>query len=93
MAKAFCAPGVSDRAQEAFEAYYRQKPDNFEKLFELAGEYIRAGEDSKGASVLVKVKDWMRTGRKERELCSQMDHLAAAYPDSLPLAGDRGTRL
>jgi diguanylate cyclase (GGDEF)-like protein len=75
-----------DRAREVFQAYYRQKPDSFEKLFELAGAYIRAGEDPKAAALLTEIKDWMRAGRKEAALAAQMDRLAAAYPASLPLA-------
>ncbi len=78
--------GRLDRAREAFEAYYRQNPDRYEKLFELTGAYIRAGEDPKGAVLLAQTKDWMRAGRKEGELSAQMDRLAATYPGSLPLA-------
>jgi diguanylate cyclase (GGDEF)-like protein len=78
--------GRLDRAREVFQAYYRQKPDSFEKLFELAGAYIRAGEDPKASLLLTEIKDWMRAGRKEIGLATQMDRLAAAYPSSLPLA-------
>jgi diguanylate cyclase (GGDEF)-like protein len=78
--------GRLDRAREAFEAYYRQNPDRYEKLFELTGAYIRAGEDPKGAMLLAQTKDWMRAGRKEGELSAQMDRLADTYPGSLPLA-------
>jgi len=78
--------GRLDRAREMFQAYYRQKPEGFEKLFEIAGAYIRAGEDSKGASLLTELKDWMRAGRREAELTAQIDRLASAYPNSLPLA-------
>jgi diguanylate cyclase (GGDEF)-like protein len=78
--------GRLDRARETFEAYYRQNPDRYEKLFELTGAYIRAGEDPKGAMLLAQTKDWMRAGRKEGELSAQMDRLAATYPGSLPLA-------
>ncbi len=78
--------GRLDRAREAFETYYKQNPERFEKLFELAGAYIRAGEDAKGATLLVQTKDWMRASRKESELSAQMDRLAATYSGSLPLA-------
>jgi diguanylate cyclase (GGDEF)-like protein len=78
--------GRLDRAREIFEAYYRQKPERFEKLFELTSAYIRAGEDPKGAQLLAQTKEWMRAGRKDGELSAQMDRLAAAHPDSLPLA-------
>jgi len=75
-----------DRAREMFEAYYKQKPDSFGKLFELAGAYIRAGQDAKAASLMVQTKEWMRAARREVELCSQVDRLAAANPGSLALA-------
>ena len=75
-----------DRAREMFEAYYKQKPDSFGKLFELAGAYIRAGQDAKAASLMVQTKEWMRAPRREVELCSQVDRLAAANPGSLALA-------
>ena len=78
--------GQLDRARQAFESYYKQNPDRYEKLFELTGAYVRAGEDAKGADLLANTKDWMRAGRKEGELSTQMDRLAASYPGSLPLA-------
>ncbi len=78
--------GQLDRARQAYEAYYKQNPDRYEKLFELTGAYVRAGEDVKGADLLEHTKDWMRAGRKEGELSAQMDRLAAGYPASLPLA-------
>jgi len=78
--------GRLDRAKEVLQAYYKQKPDSFAKLFELAGAYLRGGEDSKAASLLIETKEWMRAVRKENELSAQVDRLAAAYPASLPLA-------
>jgi len=78
--------GRLDRAREAFESYYRQKPDSFGKLFDVAGAYIRAGEDQKAASLLEQIKDEMRKARKDGDLSIQMDRLAATYPQSLPLA-------
>jgi diguanylate cyclase (GGDEF)-like protein len=78
--------GQLDRSRESFEAYYKQNPDRYEKLFELTGAYVRAGEDLKGAGLLAQTKDWMRAGRKEGELSAQMDQLAANHPGSLALA-------
>ena len=79
--------GRLDRAREAFEAYYKQKPDSFAKLFELAGAYLRRGRRRQRRSTCsAKTKEWMRAGRKESELSAQMDRLAASYPASLPLA-------
>jgi thioredoxin-like negative regulator of GroEL len=78
--------GRLDRAREVFEAYYRQKPDSFGKLFEVAGAYIKAGEDEKGSELLKHIKEAMCKARKESELTTQMDRLAATYGTSLPLA-------
>jgi diguanylate cyclase (GGDEF)-like protein len=78
--------GLLDRSRQVFEAYYKQKPEKYEKLFELAGAYIRAGQDPKAAQLVTQTKDWMRAGRKDGELAAQMDRLAASYPASLPLA-------
>jgi diguanylate cyclase (GGDEF)-like protein len=75
-----------DRARQMFETYYKQKPDSFGKLFELAGAYIRAGQDAKAASLMVQTKEWMRAARREMELCSQVDNLAVANPGSVALA-------
>jgi diguanylate cyclase (GGDEF)-like protein len=84
--EALLRTGRLDRAREIFEAYYKQKPDSFGKLFELAGAYIRGGLDDKAATLLVQTKTWMRAARKETELAAQMERLATSYPASLPLA-------
>jgi len=84
--EALLRTGRLDRARENFESYYRQKPDSFGKLFELASAYVRAGEDAKAASVLVRTKEWMRAARREIELSSQMDRIATAHPESLAVA-------
>ena len=82
-----------DRAREIFEAYYKQKPENFSKLFELAAAYLGAGEDPKAASLLAQAKEWMYGARKEAELVPQIERLATTYPNSLALAEDGGPSL
>lgn len=84
--EALLRTGRLDRSRELFRAYYRQKPEGFEKLFEIVGAYIKSGQDAKGAALLVEIKDWMRAARREGELSAQMDRLAASYTESLPLA-------
>jgi diguanylate cyclase (GGDEF)-like protein len=84
--EALLRTGRLDRARETFEAYCKQKPDSFGKLFELAAAYIRAGQDDKAATLLVQTKSWMRAARREAELAVQMERLAAAYPSCVPLA-------
>jgi diguanylate cyclase (GGDEF)-like protein len=75
-----------DRAREIFEAYYKQRPEGFSKLFELAGAHILDGDESKAATVLVHTKDLMRSHRREAELVAHMDQMAAMYSTSLPVA-------
>src|SRR6202451_4509821 len=64
-----------DRAKEIFESYYKQQPDSFAKLFEVAGGYLRVGQDAKAALLLMQTKEWMRATRKEVGLSEQMDRL------------------
>ena len=78
--------GQLDRARDAFVAFYRQKQDGFTKMFELAGAYIRTGEDEKGADVLQVTKEWMRSVRRENEFAAQVDRMTTVYPNSLELA-------
>jgi diguanylate cyclase (GGDEF)-like protein len=75
-----------DRSREVFEAYYKQKPEGFAKLFELAGAYILDGDDAKAAPLLVHTKELMRGCRRETELVAHMDQMAATFPTSLPVA-------
>jgi diguanylate cyclase (GGDEF)-like protein len=75
-----------DRAREIFEAYYKQKPEGFSKLFELAGAYILNADEPKAAALLVQTKDLMRSHRRETELVAHMDQMAAMYSTSLPVA-------
>lgn len=78
--------GQLDRARQAFEAYYKIKPDSFSRLAELITAYLKAGQDAKAVSLLRETREWMRTARREIELPSFMDKLVAAFPASLPLA-------
>jgi diguanylate cyclase (GGDEF)-like protein len=78
--------GRLDQAKDAFETYYKQKPEGFTKFFELAGAYVRAKEDTKAAALMVQTKETMRSLRKENEFAPQLDRLASTYPESLPVA-------
>ncbi|MGC2332965.1 MAG: tetratricopeptide repeat protein [Candidatus Acidiferrales bacterium] len=84
--EALLRTGRLDRARDVFEAYYRQKPENFSKLFELASAYLHAREDAKAASLLAQTKELMYGARREADLVVQIERLATTYPASLPLA-------
>src|SRR5271154_2842252 len=84
--EALLRTGRLDHAKLAFEAYYKQKPEGFTKMFELAAAYIRTNEDAKAAALLIQTKETMRALRKEGEFATQADRLVTTYPDSLPVA-------
>jgi diguanylate cyclase (GGDEF)-like protein len=84
--EALLRTGRLDRAADCFQAYYRQKPEGFGKLFEVVSGYLQSKEEAKAAALLDHSKDWMRSLRKEAELCAQVDRLATAFPASLKLA-------
>lgn len=75
-----------DQAQRVLDTYYKEKPDGFDKLFELARAYAAAGQDEKAAGMLLQLKDRMLRARKETELVAQLDQISAECPKSLPLA-------
>jgi diguanylate cyclase (GGDEF)-like protein len=84
--EALLRTGRLDQARAILEAYYKQKPESYARVFELASAFAQAGEDEKAASLLVEMKDSMRKARKETELVAQMDRLTTSHPASLPLA-------
>jgi diguanylate cyclase (GGDEF)-like protein len=84
--EALLRTGRLDQAKDAFDAYYKQRPEGFTKLFELAAAYVRVKEDTKAAGLLVQTKETMRSLRKEGEFATQADRLASTYPESLPVA-------
>ncbi len=84
--EALLRTGRLDSAREIFEKYYQQKPEGFTKLFELASAYIGSGREPKAVALLNQTKETMRGLRKEAELTSNFERLAAAHPASLPVA-------
>ncbi len=84
--EALLRTGRLDPAREIFEKYYQQKPEGFTKLFELASAYIGSGREPKAVALLQQTKETMRGLRKEAELTSNFERLAATYPSSLPVA-------
>jgi diguanylate cyclase (GGDEF)-like protein len=84
--EALLRAGQLDRAREVFEAYVKQKPDSFGKLFEVATGYLKLNEEAKAVSLLLQLKDSMLGVRKEGELCTQMERLAVAFPASVPVS-------
>ena len=75
-----------DEARTALDAYYREKPGGFEKLFDLVRAYVAAGQDDKAAAILIHLKDRMSRAHKEIELAVQLDEISAEHPNSLRIA-------
>jgi tetratricopeptide (TPR) repeat protein/GGDEF domain-containing protein len=84
--EALLRAGELDRARPVLVTFYKQKQENFKKLFELADAYLAAGQDDKAVDVLAETKKWMFRLRRENEFTAQFDQVAEAYPASLLLA-------
>jgi diguanylate cyclase (GGDEF)-like protein len=84
--EALMRTGQLDAARDALLVLYRQKPDGYELLFELADLYLRAGKDENAIPVLEQTKDWMLAVRAETVFASQIETLMEAHSKSLPLA-------
>ena len=74
-----------DMAREAFFTLCREKPEGFERLFELTDKYFASGADESAIAVLEQTKEWMFAARAETAFASRVDQIVAAHPKSLPL--------
>jgi diguanylate cyclase (GGDEF)-like protein len=74
-----------DSAREAFFALCREKPEGFERLFDLTDKYFAAGADESAIAVLEQTKEWMFAARAETAFASRLDQIVAGHPKSLPL--------
>jgi len=77
--------GQLDRARSILEQYYRDRPDSFSKLFELADDYVKAGQADRAVELLGQVKRRMFEARHKSEFAAQLDRIAEANPASVPL--------
>ena len=74
------------RARDVFEQFYREKPDNFEKLFEVASHFVKASQEKEGVELLSNLKERMFATKRGNEFIAQVDQVAAANPKSVLLA-------
>jgi diguanylate cyclase (GGDEF)-like protein len=74
-----------DGARESFFALCREKPEGFEKLFDLADKYFAAGADDKAVAVLEQTREWMFAARAETAFASRIDQIVAGHSKSLSL--------
>ncbi len=77
--------GQLDRARAVLEQYYRQKADNFSRLFRLADLYLKAGRDDQAVQILAQIKQRMFEARDHTDFAAQVDRIAEANPTSVPL--------
>lgn len=84
--EALLQTGKLDMAREMLFALCKQKPDSFDKLFELAARYVQSGAEEKAIAVLEQTKEWMFAARAENSFASSVDQLVDANPKSLALA-------
>lgn len=83
--EALLKTGQLDRAREPLFALCRQKPEGFERLFELADKYFASGADDGAIAVLEQAKGWMFAARAETAFASRLDQIVGEHPKSLPL--------
>jgi diguanylate cyclase (GGDEF)-like protein len=77
--------GQLDMARDAFFALCREKPEGFEKLFELTDKYFASGADEKAVAVLEQTKEWMFAARAETAFASRVDQIVEEHRKSLSL--------
>lgn len=78
--------GQLDLAREMLFALCKQKPEGFDKLFNLTDRYLETGADDKAISVLEQAKEWMFAIRNETVFAARVDIIVEAHPKSLALA-------
>ncbi|MBI3406136.1 MAG: hypothetical protein HY046_11850, partial [Acidobacteria bacterium] len=80
--------GQLDRANDVFEQFYKtkDKTTTFEKLFEVADHFCKAGNEPKALEVLGKIKDRMVAARKADGFIALVDKVAADNPKLLGMA-------
>lgn len=83
-ADALMRSGLLDDARTVLERIANQAAATG-KLFSLAGEYLKAGQEDKGVDLLAATKKNMLAAKRESEFGSSLDQLVEAFPKSLAL--------
>jgi len=78
--------GQLDRARTVVEQLYRDRSDNFEKMFDLADLYLKGNLGQSAVELFTIMKDRMFAAKRHNEFAAHMDKLLEANPRSLPLA-------
>ncbi len=78
--------GQLDAARAVLQRMVSQGSGSAEKVFSLAAEFLRAGQDDKTIDLITGTKKSMFATRRESEFASAVDQLAEAFPKSVGLA-------
>jgi diguanylate cyclase (GGDEF)-like protein len=84
-ADALMRSGLLDDARTVLERISSQGTGGTEKLFTLAAEYLRSGQEEKAVDFLAATKKSMLAAKRESEFGSSLDQLVEAFPKSIPL--------
>ncbi len=86
LAGALLAAQRLTEAEEVLEAYYRAQPDSYEKLFELADLYCKAGQPEKSIEVLKRLREHFSNAQREKEFLERVETLYDLNEAVVPLA-------
>jgi diguanylate cyclase (GGDEF)-like protein len=78
--------GQLERARPIFEQFYRDRPDGYEKLFDLADAYLRADQAAAAVALLGEVKERMLERKRANDFSAQVDQLFDLHTKSTELA-------
>jgi diguanylate cyclase (GGDEF)-like protein len=84
--EALMRAGQLEKAREVLLRFYRDRPNQYEKLFELADCCFQAGQDAQGVEILADLKERMLGAKQPNEFAAQMDRVGESNPKSIPLA-------
>lgn len=74
------------RAESVFEKFYELKPDGYEKLFEVADRYLKAGEGEHALRLVASVKSKLFVAKRQKDFVQSLESLLEANPGALDLA-------
>ncbi len=86
MGDALMQTGALDQARSMFERLPATQASTLLKFFDLAGQYMKAGQDGNAVALLSRLQKEMVAERRESDFATQLDALVNLFPQSIPLA-------
>ena len=77
--------GQLDRSRAVLDELFKARPERFPLFFELAGAFVKAGNEAGAIEFLSQLKLQLFSQRKENEFVAEVDRLAGANPTSIRL--------